>query len=140
MGLYDNLKDIALVLQKADNVDLYKQLIELSSQALDIQNQLVRLSQENQELKQIRNIELDIERHELLYITRISEEHKYKYCTHCWDSERKIIQIDCGNMGKFRCPHCNTNGICDKDKNEAQLERDKQSMDDYIKYNNQPSW
>ena len=51
MGLYDNLKDIALVLQKADNVDLYKQLIELSSQALDIQNQLVRLSQENQELK-----------------------------------------------------------------------------------------
>ena len=81
MGLYDNLKDIALVLQKADNVDLYKQLIELSSQALDIQNQLVRLSQENQELKEIRNIELDIERHELLYITRISDEHKYKYCT-----------------------------------------------------------
>ena len=60
MGLYDNLKDIALVLQKADNVDLYKQLIELSSQALDIQNQLVRLSQENQELKQIRNLILAI--------------------------------------------------------------------------------
>ena len=36
MGLYDKLKDVAKIAQKADNIDLYRQLIDLSSQALDL--------------------------------------------------------------------------------------------------------
>ena len=33
--------------QKADNVELYKQLIDLSSQALDMQTEIAKLREEN---------------------------------------------------------------------------------------------
>ena len=38
MGLYDGIKDVAKVVQKADNIELYQKLIDLSAQALDMQN------------------------------------------------------------------------------------------------------
>ena len=38
MGLYDGIKDVAKVVQKADNIELYQKLLDLSSQALDMQN------------------------------------------------------------------------------------------------------
>jgi len=38
MGLYEGIKDVAKIVQQADNIDLYRQLIDLSSQALDMQS------------------------------------------------------------------------------------------------------
>ena len=37
MGLYEGIKDAIGIAQKADNIELYKQLIDLSSQAFDMQ-------------------------------------------------------------------------------------------------------
>lgn len=31
MGLYDGIKDVAKVVQKADNIELYQKLIDLSA-------------------------------------------------------------------------------------------------------------
>lgn len=36
MGLYEGIKDVAKVVQQADNIELYKTLLDLSSQALDM--------------------------------------------------------------------------------------------------------
>jgi hypothetical protein len=44
------------MLQKADNIDLYSKLIDLSAQALELQNQIAELTKEKE-------IEDDIERH-----------------------------------------------------------------------------
>ncbi len=33
MGLYESIKDVANLVQKADNIGLYKQLLDLSAQA-----------------------------------------------------------------------------------------------------------
>ena len=51
MGLYEGIKAIANVVLKADNIDLYRHLIELSAQALELQNEINRLNNENMELK-----------------------------------------------------------------------------------------
>ena len=37
--------------QKADNIDLYRQLLDLSAQALEMQEEIIRLKAENKELK-----------------------------------------------------------------------------------------
>ena len=37
MGLYEGIKDVAKVVQQADNIELYRQLLDLSAQALDLQ-------------------------------------------------------------------------------------------------------
>lgn len=51
MGLYDGIKDVAKIVQQADNVELYRQLIDLSAQALDMQAEITKLKEENKILK-----------------------------------------------------------------------------------------
>ena len=40
MGLYEGIKDVAKVVQQADNIELYRQLVDLSAQALEMQNKI----------------------------------------------------------------------------------------------------
>ena len=51
MSLYEGIKDVAKVVQQADNVDLYLKLIDLSKQALDLQAEVLQLHEENAQLK-----------------------------------------------------------------------------------------
>ena len=57
MGLYEGIKDVAKVVQQADNIELYRQLVELSAQALDMQNEINRLTTENTELRKKQELE-----------------------------------------------------------------------------------
>ena len=43
MGLYDAMKDAINLAQKADNIELYRQLLDLSAQALELQAEVARL-------------------------------------------------------------------------------------------------
>lgn len=40
MGLYEGIKDVAKVVQQADNIELYRQLVDLSTQTLKMQNEI----------------------------------------------------------------------------------------------------
>lgn len=94
MGLYEGIKDVAKVIQKADNIDLYRQLLDLSAQALDLQLEVAALKTENAELKKGKAIESQIERYKgQKYITLTNDSQKIKYCSFCWDSDRKLIQV-----------------------------------------------
>ena len=124
MGLYEGIKDVAKVIQQADNVELYKQLIDLSAQALDMQNEISRLSDENTKLKKSKDIENNIERHSEPYITLKNDSNQILFCSHCWDYEQKLIQVKCYS-GKFNCTHCENNGIYDRQKYETSIQNAK---------------
>ncbi len=113
MGLYEGIKDVAKVLQQADNIDLYCQLLDLSAQALDMQNTIYQLTTENAELKKKQDLEERIQRHQKLYITLKDEEGEIFYCSHCWDNDRKLIQMQ-KSHGEFFCHHCRLHGIYDQ--------------------------
>ena len=69
MGLYESIKDVAKVVQQADNIELYRQLVDLSAQALDMQSEINRLTAENTELRKKQDLEAAIVRHNGLYVT-----------------------------------------------------------------------
>lgn len=69
MGLYEGIKDVAKVVQQADNIELYRQLVDLSAQALDMQSEINRLTAENTELRKKQDLETAIVRHNGLYVT-----------------------------------------------------------------------
>lgn len=135
MGLYEGIKDAASVLQKANNLELYRDLIELSAQALDMQSEINKLSAENKQLKEKIELEHKICRHKELYVT-LEEDDLILYCAHCWDSERKLIQLKTIN-GKFICPHCKADGIYDYDKYEEHMNTEIIMIG---KSNNRHSW
>ncbi len=117
MGLYEGIKDVAKVVQQADNIELYRQLLDLSAQALDMQAEIARLKEENEALKKKRNMADKIIRHLEPYITLEGEKPTLVYCSHCWDADGRIVQLNCNESnGTFSCPHCRMRGIYDKQK------------------------
>ena len=131
MGLYEGIKDVAKVLQQADNVELYCQLIDLSAQALDMQNKINQLSSENAELKKKQDLEERIQRHQKLYVTLKDEEGEIFYCSHCWDNNRKLIQMQ-KSHGEFFCPHCHLHGIYDQSEYDCYQNHRSQSLERMI--------
>lgn len=128
MGLYEGIKDVAKVVQQADNVELYKKLLDLGSQALDMQAEIARLYKENAELKKKREISNRVVRHELPIITLREDTQALYYCSHCWDSEEIVIQLNCGDNGQFECPHCHTKGIYDREKKKEYSRKQLRSI------------
>lgn len=123
MGLYEGIKDVAKVVQQADNIELYRQLVDLSAQALDMQSEITRLTAENTELRKKLDLEATIVRHNGLYVTLEGNENIF-YCSHCWDSERKLIQMFREN-GKYRCPHCYIEGAYDQQAYREYMDRQR---------------
>ena len=121
MGLVENIKDVAKIVQKSDNLDLYRQLINISEQALDQQNTINHLQEKIERLnKKLKNKE-KIQRHPELYLT-IEGDDNIIYCTHCCDNQEKLIQMRT-TKGQFECPHCKSKGIFDKNEYEIHKER-----------------
>ena len=124
MGLYEAVKDIAKLAQQADNIDLYRKLLDLSAQALDMQSEIAKLKEENAELKKRRNLSDKIVRHKEPCITLKNDEDGLCYCSHCWDSQQLIMQLNCHKNGTFECPHCKATGIYDNEmKRQADIAR-----------------
>ena len=113
MSLYDAMKDAVSLAQKADNVELYRQLLDLSAQALDLQAEVARLREENAELKKSRDISDRIVRHKNPFITLEGDELNIKYCAVCWDSDGKLIQM------KSYIPHSTPQLLCNKCRNNC---------------------
>ena len=108
MGLYDGIKDVAKIVQQADNVELYRQLIDLSAQALDMQDEIAKLREENKELKRVKDIEDDIEYHIDSFVTRKNDTRPIKYCAACWADKKKLVPIQDVLHDNYDCPLCKT--------------------------------
>ena len=126
MGLYEALKDAVSIAQKADNIDLYRKLLDLSAQALEMQSEIAKLKEENTELKKRRVLSDEIVRHKEPCITLKNDADKLYYCSHCWDSQQLLIQLNCHQNGTFECPHCKAKGNYDDEiKKQADIARAK---------------
>ncbi len=106
MGLYDGIKDVAKVVQQADNIDLYKQLVDLSAQALEQQSEIIALKEEIKALKETKDIEEKILRHEEAYITLIDDSENQIYCSTCWDTKKQLVQGQKTSDGRYYCGSC----------------------------------
>ena len=91
MGLYEGIKDVIGLAQKADNADLIKQLLDLGAQALEMQDEIRKLKEENAELKKANDLENRIIMHKENYITLKDDMEEIHYCPNCWGLIHKLI-------------------------------------------------
>lgn len=128
MGLYEGIKDVASLVQKADNIDLYRKLLDLSAQALDMQAEIARLKEENAELRKVQDLESRIIRHPENFLTLEGESEDIRYCPVCWGNEHKLIQLILydGDYCRFVCVKCKNNGIYDYSKRAETLRKDEE--------------
>ncbi|MBQ7955883.1 MAG: hypothetical protein IJ282_09035 [Lachnospiraceae bacterium] len=108
MGLYEGIKDVARIVQQADNLELYKALLDLSAQALDMQAEIATLKKENEELKAETLKKKSIVRHKGIYITLEGEQPEIAYCSTCYGKDSKLIQMFDYDEECYQCPVCHT--------------------------------
>ena len=123
MGLYDGIKDVARVIQKADNLELYGELLDLSAQALDLQNENKRLIEENNKLKKQEDLSSRIIRHKETYVTLSGDKDNIMYCSCCWDSLNKLVQVKMHDDGCFECINCKNGGCYNRELYKRSIEQ-----------------
>ena len=108
MDVYQLIRDLIEEAKKAQNGDMVSQLINIKLALSDIQDENRTLKKE---LEQLQNIE----RHSGgNYITLKDDELHIQYCSTCWGSDRKLIQLkedDEVRAGLPRCPICFNNWL-----------------------------
>lgn len=130
MSIMDNMKDVVSLVQKIDNMELYKELITL-------QQEIYNLFIENQDLKEkIKDLEDK---------QKIQDELTYKenaywrntdgpFCTNCWDTKKLLVRLNSVDNIKGQCPNCKSHIVFDIKKHN---EKERKALDELTRINNQ---
>lgn len=100
MSLIEDLKDTVKIIQKIDNLDLYRKILDLQAEVMD-------LVEEN------RNLKLQLQNKDSIIFTDSAywkkiEDNKFDgpFCPRCWDYESKLIRLIKHQGYHPKCPQC----------------------------------
>jgi len=108
MGILDEVKSVVGTIQKIDNIELYKQI-------LDLQAEIMKLVEENSSLKgEIASLKDKFAVREQLIFAKnaywLPAEGGRKtgpLCTNCWDVRRQVVRMHFDKeTGYGQCPTC----------------------------------
>ncbi len=97
MGIFDTMKETVALLQKVDNLPLYRKVLEL-------QNQINELVEENRRLKDRLGTRDQLTFRKNAY-WRADDG---PFCSRCWDSETRLVRLHTQQGYKPQCPSCGT--------------------------------
>ena len=106
MGLIDTLKDVAMLVQKADNIELVKHVLALQTQAQDMLSENQALKSKIGDLEAALNLAKTLTFRAPFYYAPNDET---PYCARCWESSRKaihVVLIFSQQDTRWDCPDC----------------------------------
>lgn len=107
MSIFDVLKSTAKVLKEANKIEQYQQILEVQQQLLDMQDKIQVLTQENQNLKELRNKKKNlIVRAEVYFLKNEDGTEDGPFCTNCYDVNEKLVRMQDCYSGSKLCPNC----------------------------------
>jgi len=109
MGLIENIKDVAELVQKADNIELLRKVLQLQQAALDEQEERRQLRQRIDDLEEHLRDKGRLTFHDNAYW----DESDGPFCSTCFDSKRTRIRLHELSQGAYACRACNTEAWTD---------------------------
>jgi len=95
MSIIDTLKETVGLMQKIDNIDLYRRMLEL-------QTQVMALFEENRSLKEQLATRAQLKFKKNAYWMNDDG----PFCSRCWDAESKLVRLHQQEGCVPRCPSC----------------------------------
>lgn len=111
MGVIENVKELAATIQKIDNIDLYRKI-------LDLQGEVQNLVQDNRQLRdQVHDLEQRwathqklVFRHNVYWLPTEAGGEDGPFCTNCWDNRKTLIRMhQKADVNDTWCPTCKDN-------------------------------
>jgi len=111
MSIISDTKEIVELIQKVDNADLYRKIIDLQGEIYEMHGANMELKEKVRELEQQLIIvrELDFNEQDGYYY---KEGEPVPYCSTCWENDRKAIhltKVGADYGGGHNCEVCGIN-------------------------------
>jgi DNA-directed RNA polymerase subunit RPC12/RpoP len=118
MGWYEGIKDAVSLAQKADNIELYRALLNIQKEALELQEENRKLKEKIKQFEDNSEIENKLKRYEgKTYCTFIDDKGNKRYiCSRCWEKNKVAISLLLEYAGDYTCPECDNKGVYDDEK------------------------
>ncbi|MDP8247044.1 MAG: hypothetical protein P9M00_02815 [Candidatus Tritonobacter lacicola] len=106
MDIIERIKDVASLVKKYNDADLYREIIDLEAEALALAKVNLDLQRENMELKDKLRVIKGLKFKRPLYY---AEDDEVPYCPVCWEKDQKQIHLQCiEHTVRYRCLVCDS--------------------------------
>jgi hypothetical protein len=105
MSAIENIKDIADIIKKIGDIDLYRKIVELEQEVFELSRSNIKLQSEIEALKSALTLKLNIKYKKPFYYIN---EDPSPYCPNCYDVGNILVHLlDGSDPNYFICPNCN---------------------------------
>lgn len=107
MGIIDTAKDVAILVQKADNIDLVKHVLALQTQAQEMLDENRASKARVEELEKLLTFAKTVKFQAPFYF---AENDSIPLCARCWEVNKKAVHVVSIYKGsdddRWDCPEC----------------------------------
>lgn len=107
MGAVENVKEVAELLRKYNDIELNRRILNLENEVLDLSREKRRAEEKSEQLERLLHFKEKLTFGEPFYWL---EKDKTPYCPACWEDKHKAVHIvfsfDNGKKARFDCPTC----------------------------------
>jgi len=116
MGVVENLKDLADLVKKAGEIDLYKKISAAEDEVRELTRDKRRLEDKVEELERAFRFQQEVVFKAPFYYLKQGDQTPY--CAHCLEKENHavhvVLQFDNEERTKWACPACKTSCMIEK--------------------------
>lgn len=110
MSILDDAKQIADLIKKYNDQDLYERIVALREEILALREENIVLKETVRQNSVTADVSSKLVRQGNAYYLKDDARHERPYCLTCWDSDRKLVGLIMGGGGRF--PKTIKCGIC----------------------------
>jgi len=110
VGVLEDVKSLASTIQKIDNIELYRKILDLQAEIMKLLEEKAASAEETRALRERLAIrEALVFRQDCYWRGTGGGEQDGPFCSNCWDSGGKLIRMHRLGNPKYReCPACKT--------------------------------
>ncbi|MEO7299224.1 MAG: hypothetical protein ABI042_11690 [Verrucomicrobiota bacterium] len=110
MGALEHVKEIALLVKKYQDQDLYQKIVDLRDEIFAIREENLDLKEKFKQLNEAADISTQLIRKGNFYNRKTPEGvESGPYCLACWDGARKLVNVQLFGHGQYQCGVCAPN-------------------------------
>jgi len=91
MGIIDNAKEIVDLVKKAGDIELYRKIVELEGEIVELTRQKRSLEEQIEELRSLLNIKQQMVFKKPFYY---QGDDPHPYCPKCWDADKVAVHLN----------------------------------------------
>ena len=107
MGVVENVKDVAELVKKMGDIELYKKILALEMEVMELTRDKRRADEKIEELERMLNLQSELKFDAPFYWLA---DDRTPFCTACWEGHRKaahlVVKFEHEAHARLDCPTC----------------------------------